>query len=147
MDLDKLKRLALNTHDSREYAIMVQNFFEMNRNVDPFYIAKTLGITVVPMPLSKNLFSFATIKDNQKYIFVNGYSPISRQRYNVALQMYLLLRGKSNVAYYKDHDKTTVISNAKTFAANLLLPPEALKEEVEKYKDKNGYISYYDIFY
>lgn len=143
IDSKKYKRLINNP---KELARQIQIDFDMLDEVDPFFIAKSLGIKIMPMPLSKNLFSYATRKDDETFIFINGYNQIQRQRYNTALQTYLLIAGRPDFAYYKDHEKTPLINNAKTFAANLLLPKDKLKEEVEAHSI-DGSISYDDILY
>lgn len=143
IDLEKYRKLINNP---KELAHQMQIDFGMLDEVDPFLVAKTFGINIMPMPLAKNLFSFASHKNGEDFIFLNGYNQIQRQRYNTALQTYLLLAGKTDFAYYKDHQKTPLINNAKTFAANFLLPKEKLREEVEAHT-VDGHITYDDILY
>ena len=142
IDISKYQELL---NHPKVLAYLMQQDFGMLDTVDPFLIAKKLGIDTYPMPLAKDLFSFSAIRGDNKIILFNGQSQIQRQRYNVAFQTYLLLAGKSDYAYYKNHKKTDLINNAKTFAANFLLPKEAFREEVEAHLNGNGKIEFDDI--
>ena len=144
VDLTKYNKLL---QDPKKLAAAMQCEFNMTEIVDPFLVAKKLGFTVIPTPLSKDLFSFGILKADKKFIMLNGFSQIQRQRYNTALQMYLLMSNQTDIAYYKKQPKTKIINNAKTFAANFLLPKEALEEEMNKYKNEKGKIQYDDILY
>ena len=69
IDLEKYKKL-INT--PKELARQMQIDFGMQDEVDPFLVAKELGIKIMPMPLAKDLFSFATHKGDETFIFING---------------------------------------------------------------------------
>jgi len=142
IDIQKYQNLI---HDPKALADLLQHDFGMHDSVDPFLVAKKLGIDSYPMPLAKDLFSYSAIRGERKIICFNGQSQIQRQRYNVAFQTYLLLAGKSDYAYYKNHKKTDLINNAKTFAANFLLPKEALREEIQQHLNADGKIEFDDI--
>lgn len=142
IDIIKYQNLI---NDPKALADLLQQDFDMHESVDPFLVAKKLGIDTYPMPLAKDLFSYSAIRADKKIILFNGHSQIQRQRYNVAFQVYLLLAGKSDYAYYKNHQKTDLINNAKTFAANFLLPKRALRDEVIAHQNSEGKIEFDDI--
>ncbi len=124
--------------------------------IDVIYLAKALNIEIRIRDFAKDMSGFAYQKAGEKVIGVNANDSPLRQRFTIAHELghiYLDPRDDLNV------DKNFVLEyrngissqgthlkeiEANYFAAELLMPEELLKEDIEEYKKDYGGFDFED---
>jgi len=124
--------------------------------IDVVYLAKALNIEIRLRDFAKDMSGFAYQKGGEKVIGVNASDSPLRQRFTIAHELghiYLDPRDDLNV------DKNFVLKyrnglssqgidlkemEANYFAAELLMPEDLLKEDIEAYKKEYGGFDFED---
>lgn len=124
--------------------------------IDVIYLSKALGIEIRIRDFAKDMSGFAYQKAGEKVIGVNANDGRLRQRFTIAHELghiYLDPRDDLNV----DKDFALQYRNgissqgthlkeieANFFAAELLMPEDLLKEDIEAYKKEYGGFDFED---
>jgi Zn-dependent peptidase ImmA (M78 family) len=105
------------------------------QRVDPFEVARRLGIIVVRKPLNERKIAGAYLfraAEERSFILVNATDVLARQRFTAAHELghWRFDRQESTVVVDDDleHGSTTEERRANAFAAELLLPEAAVKQ-------------------
>lgn len=101
-------------------------------------IIKHNNILIKREDLPSSTSGYLTKKDNQWIIGVNQNHHIHRQRYTLAHEFahFCLHKNENNhfedEIFYRDENQTSIEYAANAFAANLLMPEDLVKIEIEK---------------
>lgn len=148
--MDNIEEI-LKKHPSPEtlaQAFLIDYFGERQATypINPFQILTDIGVPFVFRPFKKFEGVYFPPEDENDIpvVGINLNRPITRQRFTAAHELCHHIKDRQKGMVCPFGSKSIIETYAEKFAAELLMPLDALKQQVDLFK-KDGYVSYDDV--